>query len=87
MKKISKKDSKTEIEDFFSDLSNRSSSEIKKVINLAGKERIKLGDKRKLFCKKCFSPYKNSKIRIKEGIKSVECEKCGYKARWKIKLS
>jgi RNase P subunit RPR2 len=87
MKKISKKDSKTVIEDFFFDLSNKSPSEIKKIIQLAGKERIKLGEKRKLFCKKCFSPHKTSKIRINQGIKSIECENCGYKNRWKIKPS
>ena len=85
MKKISRKNSKTVIDNFFSDLSDKSPCEIKKITRLSMKEKIKIGDKRKLFCKKCFSPYRKSKIRIREGIKSIECGNCGYKARWKIK--
>jgi RNase P subunit RPR2 len=48
-------------------------------------QNIKLEYKRKLFCKKCLNPYKNSKIRIKNKTKIINCENCGYVSRWEIK--
>lgn len=87
MNPLSRKETQVLIEDFFSNVENKSPSEIKKIVRAAMKEKIKLGDKRKLFCKKCFSPYKNAKTRINKGIKSIECKDCGYESRWKIKLS
>jgi len=48
---------------------------------------IKLGEKRKLFCKKCLNPYNNSEISIKNKIKKIKCEKCGRISKWKIKTS
>jgi RNase P subunit RPR2 len=50
-------------------------------------QNMPLKEKRKTFCKKCLNPYKNPKTRIKRGIKSVTCEKCGFVARWKISSS
>lgn len=87
MKKISKKDVQKKIEDLFSDMKNKTSKEVKKIQTLSKNQNIKLGNKRKLFCKKCLNPYNNSKVKISHGIKSVECKNCGYKSRWKIKLS
>jgi RNase P subunit RPR2 len=87
MKKVSKKEAQKRIEDFFSDIDNKNSKEIKKILNLAKNNNIKLANKRKLFCKKCMNPYKNPKIRINKGIKSTECKNCNYKSKWKIKLS
>ena len=45
---------------------------------------IPLKNLRKKFCKKCFSPFGNSKIRIKNGNKIIICKECDYKNRWKI---
>ncbi len=87
MKKISKKEAQNEIDNFFPEIKNKNPQEIKKIQNLSKSYNIKLGTKKKAFCKKCLSPYKSPKIRIHKGIKSVECENCGYKSRWKIKPS
>jgi len=49
-------------------------------------KKISLNKKRKLFCKKCLTPYsEKEKLRIKKGMKSVECLNCGGVNRWKIK--
>ncbi len=85
MKKISKTEAKKEIKEFFLDIKNKTSREIKKIKRLAMKHNISLKEKRKLFCKKCLTLYKNPKIRIKNKIKSVTCRECGYVARWRIK--
>ena len=87
MKKVSKKDAQKQVEDFFLDIKNKTPRKIKKIQNLSKNNNLKLGNKRKSFCKKCLNPYNNSKTRISRGIKSVECKNCGYKSRWKIKLS
>ena len=84
MKKTSKTEAKKEIDEFFKDIKNKSPKEIKKIKRLAMSKKIPLKEKRKLFCKKCLSPYKNPKIRIKNKIKSIKCENCGYISRWKI---
>ncbi|MBW6442702.1 hypothetical protein K0A97_02870 [Patescibacteria group bacterium] len=84
-KRLSKSDSLKEIEGFFEDIKNKSPKEILKIKRLAMANNIKLGNKRRTFCKKCFNPYKNPKIRIREGLKNVICDNCGYISRWKIK--
>jgi RNase P subunit RPR2 len=84
MKKLSKKEAQKEIEEFFSDIKNKSPKEIKKIKSLAMTQNIKLGEKRKLFCKECMTPYKFPKIRINNLYRVIECEKCGYVARYKI---
>jgi RNase P subunit RPR2 len=84
--KESKTEAKKQIEEFFSDIKNKTPKEIKKIKSLAMSHNIKLGDKKKLFCKKCFAPYsEKDKIRINKDIKSVECGNCGYVTRYKIK--
>ncbi|MBM3228366.1 hypothetical protein FJZ20_00535 [Candidatus Pacearchaeota archaeon] len=86
-KKISSKEAREKIQNFFSSLNNRTPKEIKKIKRLAMKHNLKLKDNKKNFCRKCLSIYKNPKIRIKRGIKNIECETCGYISRWKIKKS
>jgi len=83
--KLSKKETIKLIEDFFKDIKNKTPKEIKKIKRLAMSKNIPLKEKKKLFCKKCFSVYRNPKIRIKKGKKIIECENCGFIARWKIK--
>ncbi len=84
MKKLSKKEAIEKIEEFFKDIKNKNPKEIKKIKKLAMKHNIKLKEKRKKFCKKCFSPRLKI-ISIKNKIKRVVCEECGYISRWKIK--
>jgi len=41
-----------------------------------------LKEKRKLFCKKCLKPYSGKeKVRIKNKVKTITCENCGYISR------
>jgi len=84
MKKVSKTESEKQIKDFFVNIKNKTPMEIKKIKKLAMKQNIKLGKLKKTFCKKCYSVYKTPLIRIKNKIKSVGCENCGYINRFKI---
>jgi len=84
MKKLSKTDAMGQIEKFFSDVKNKSADEVKKIKKLAMRYNIKLGDNKKLFCRKCFSPYNTPSIRINKGRVSITCENCSYVASWKV---
>ena len=86
-KKLLKREAINKIEDFFKNVTNKNLKEVKKIKNLAASFYIPLKDHRKAFCKRCLSPYTISKIRIKNGLKSVTCEKCGFVSRWKVKIS
>ncbi len=83
--KISKIEAEKQIKEFFKNIKNKTPKEIKKIKRLAMNKKIPLKEKRKLFCKKCLTPYDKPKIRIKKGMKSVECKNCGYVGRWKVK--
>ena len=85
MKKLSKTETEKKIENFFENIEGKTAKEVKKIKKLAMSQDISLKELRKKFCKKCFSPFENSKIRIRDGIKSVECKNCGQINRWKIK--
>ena len=84
-KKISNAQAKENINEFFSEIKSKTPRDIKKIKRIAMSHNIKLKKKRKMFCKKCLVPYKNPKTRIKNKIKTVICENCGYVSRWKIK--
>jgi|TARA_Y100000034_G_scaffold31485_1_gene38491 RNase P subunit RPR2 len=84
-KKSSKSEIKKQIQEFFLDIKNKSSNDVKKIKRIAMSQNIPLKETRKKFCKKCFVPYKNPKIRIKNKIKIITCENCDYVSRWKIK--
>lgn len=84
--KISRTVAREKIQEFFRNIKSKTPKEIKKIKRLAANKKISLKEKRKLFCKKCFSPYSgNEKIRIKKGVKSVECLKCKEISRWRVK--
>ena len=87
MEKTKKTEAKKQIQDFFTGIKNKSPKQVKKIKRLAMRHKVSLKDLRKHFCKKCLMPYKNPKIRIKNEIKSVTCENCGYVNRWKLRLS
>ncbi len=83
---LSKKEIKIQIEEFFKDIKNKSPREIKKIQRLAKSINYHLKDKRKLFCKKCLTPYSGKEsIRIKNKRKIIVCENCDYVSHWKIK--
>jgi len=80
--------SKTEIQEKIKKVfsGNPSKEEIRKIKKLASSKNIKLGDNRKKFCRKCYSIFNsnNSKIRIKNKMKTIKCE-CGYISRYRLK--
>jgi len=82
--KLSKTEVQEKIRDFFSHIKHKSPKDVKKIKRLAMKYNIKLGDKRKLFCKKCLSPYVRSSITLKKGYLTIKCEHCNHKNRWKM---
>ena len=84
LKPKNKKEAEKIIGEFFSNLNNKKAEEVRKMKKLAMHYKIKLGDKRKLFCKYCYNILKG-KIRIKKKIKSVVCANCGKISRWKIR--
>ena len=83
-KKLSKSEAEQKIKEIFS---NKPTPEkIKKAKKIAMSKNIKLGNLRKLFCKKCYSLFnsKNSQIRIKNGWKIIKCKKCSYLNRHRL---
>jgi len=82
--RTSKKEAEKKIEEFFSNIKNKKPEEIKKIKRLAMHYNIKLREKRKKFCKYCFSP-KLKVLGIKKGLKRVICENCRKIMRWKVK--
>ena len=82
--KKSKDEVKKEIEEFFLNISDKTPKQIKKIKKFAMSYNIQLKEKRKKFCKKCFS-HKLKTISIKNKIKRVKCENCGFISKWKIK--
>lgn len=83
-REFSKTQAKEIIEEFFKNINKKSPKEIRKIKMLSMKYKIPLKEKRKLFCKKCFTPHVNSKIRIKNKFKIIECKNCGVIARRKL---
>ena len=83
-KKISKSQAKEEIEHFFEHIKEKTPKEIKKIKRLAMQHNIKLGNKKRSYCTKCFHPYIEPSIRIKNDRTKVICEYCGHVAKWKF---
>ena len=81
-KTILKFEAQDKINDFFKK-DFFSSDEMRKIKRIAMKYKIKLGAYRKLFCKKCLYKLKG-KIRVTKTHKTIICEKCGFKNRFKI---
>jgi len=85
LKKPSRTEAKKQIEEFFLNIKDKTPKEVKKIKKLAMGFNLPLKEKRKTFCKKCLSPYKNPRIRIRNKIKSVVCKDCDYIGRWRIR--
>lgn len=79
---MSRSKARERIDEFFS-REDFSSEEVRKIKRLAMKYRIRLGDYRKKFCKNCLSRLKG-KTRVTRFYKTVVCENCGYRNRFKI---
>ena len=79
---ISKTQAREKIETFFQK-EDFTSEEARKIKRLAMKFNIKLGEKRKLFCKKCLSRLKG-KTRITKNYKTIKCENCGYLNKFRL---
>lgn len=88
LKQLSKTEAAKEIQEFFLDIKNNTNNktpeQVKKMKTLAMKHNLKLGENKRLFCKKCFSVYKHPEIRISKKTKSVKCENCKSVSRWKL---
>lgn len=88
MEKLSKAKANEKIGNFFQNIKEKTPKEIKKIKRFAMKHSIPLREKRKLFCKKCLNSYSgNEKVWIKNKMKIIECKKCSYLARWKLKFN
>lgn len=84
-KKITKAQAKEKIKGFFSNIASKNQEDVKKIKKIAMSHNLKLKEKKKLFCKKCLTPYKNPKTRIKKNIKTMVCGNCKHVYRKKIK--
>ena len=82
--KISKKEAKEKIKEFFENIKHKSPKDVKKIKKLAMSYKIPLKENRKLFCKNCLCPHTNPSIRVKKGIIKINCGECKYTSRWKI---
>ncbi len=80
-KELSKTQAQEKINNFFKE--DFTSDEMKKIKRLAMKYKIRLGNLRKNFCKKCLSKIKGE-ISINKGYKTIICSSCSYKNRYKI---
>ena len=79
--------SKTEIKKIIEEYFSRDkllTEETKKIRKIAMKNRIRLGEYRKRFCKKCFSDLRNAKVRLTKTHKIVTCENCNSIFRFRI---
>ena len=83
--KLSKKEIEQKAEKFFKEIKSKTPKEIRKMKRLAMSKNIKLGNKKDLFCKKCLHPHISPKTRIKNKVRTIQCEKCDYISRKKLK--
>ena len=79
---ISRIEAEKRIEKFF-ERKRFSAEEVRKIKRLAMKYKIKIGNFRKFFCKKCFSKLKG-RISVTKNHKSVICQSCNFKNKYRI---
>ena len=83
-KTFSKSEAEKIIYNFFENIQNKDAKQVKKIKKFSMAYNIKLGEKRKLFCKNCFAPYTDFGLIVKKGYARVLCGNCNYVARWKV---
>ena len=75
MKELFKNEAKKDIDDYFSK-EKLEPEKTRKIKKLAMSYRIRLGNYRKRFCKKCFNDLREGKTRISKTSKTIICQKC-----------
>lgn len=80
---LSKTEAKKKIEEYFS-RNKIESEETRKIKKIAMKHRIRLGEYRKRFCKKCYADLRNAKVRVTRNSKIVNCPSCNSAYRFRI---
>lgn len=83
MRDLSKTKAKEKIEEFFKDIKEKDKESIRKIKKLASHYHIRLNEKRKVFCKYCYSTKLKTR-KIRQNMKTVECENCKKMMRFKI---
>ena len=85
MKKLSKKEAQEIVQEFFDNSQRIEPSQVKKMKTLAMAHRIRLGEYRKKFCKKCYVNLTLGTVRISKSSKQVICGVCRTINKWIIK--
>lgn len=81
-----KEEIKREVEEFFKDTISKSKNQVKKIKTRAMSINLKLGERKKLYCKKCYQVYDSKdRVRIRDGKKIIICSYCNKNNNWKIK--
>lgn len=83
MKKLSKVEVKTKIEQHFQQ-DKLDSSKTKKIKRLGMAKGVKLGALRNRFCKRCYADLAHSQTRITKTHKIITCADCGFQNKIKI---
>lgn len=81
--KLNKTQAREKINKFFESIENKNKEDIRKIKRLAMHYKIKLKNKKQLFCKYCFSTKLKTK-KIRKDMITKECEDCKKLMRWKI---
>lgn len=79
---ITKTEAKEKISKFFQS-NDFTPEQLKKIKRISMKFNIKLGDYRKLFCRKCLNSLAG-KLSISKTHKTIICGHCGYKNKIRI---
>lgn len=85
MKKLSKKEAQEIVQEFFDNSQRIEPSQVKKMKTLAMTHRIRLGEYRKKFCKKCYVDLTLGTVKILGKNKKVVCGVCRTINKWIIK--
>ena len=85
MKKLNRKDAQVIVQEFFDNSQRIEPSQVKKMKTLAMTHRIRLGEYRKKFCKKCYVDLTLGTVRVNNGSKILTCGVCGTINKWIIK--
>ena len=80
---LSRKEAREKIEDFFKSIKDKTPEEIKKIKKLASHHHIRLAEKRRLFCQKCYSTKLKTR-KITKNKKTLECQNCGNLIRYNL---
>ncbi|MFH1802079.1 MAG: hypothetical protein ABH864_01350 [archaeon] len=83
--KTSRSEAREEIELFFR-RRDFCPEEVRKIKKVAMRFRIRLADHKRRFCKRCLSKL-DGLTKVSKAYKSVECQKCGFKNKFRLASS